>query len=200
MVTSVPRSSPKLKNSLLISLLAGSPTSKINDLYDTLATVATVIGDGWSGLKPDNSINPSRMLQRRALVAACGALGAPPPCNVVTNAARPLSISLSMPRIWRGLAITATDRINSQQSAAIRSDAALFKILQSASKCFEMLQIVLLQNASECCEMFRFDSFTPVHLWMTPTWQELFRRLGDLLVGVRSLVRPHRSGSDVRGP
>jgi hypothetical protein len=67
-----------LQNSLLNSLLAGSLTSKINDLYDTLATVATVIGDGWSGLKPDNSINPFRMLQRRALVAACGALGAPP--------------------------------------------------------------------------------------------------------------------------
>ena len=32
----------------------------------------------WERLKPDSSINPSRMLQRRALTTARGALGAPP--------------------------------------------------------------------------------------------------------------------------
>ena len=58
------------------------------------------------------------------------------PCNVAVNAARPLSISLSMPRIWLGMIVTATDRINSQRSAAIRNDLA------SVTKCFGMLQNV----------------------------------------------------------
>jgi hypothetical protein len=47
-----------------------------------------------------------------------------------------LSISLSMPRIWLGMIVTATDRINSQQNAAIRNDSA------SVTKCFGMLQNV----------------------------------------------------------
>ncbi len=41
---------------------------------------------------------------------------------------------------------------------------------------------------------------TPVHRWMAPAWQELFRRSDNLVVGVRSSVRPHRSGFLVRGP
>ncbi len=58
------------------------------------------------------------------------------PCNVATNAARPLSISLSMPRIWLGMIVSATDRINSQRNAAIRNN------LTSFTKCFGMLRNV----------------------------------------------------------
>jgi len=58
-----------LKNSLFISLLAGSPTSIIKHLADYWRQVATAIGDSlddhgyWERLKSDNGINPSRMLQ-----------------------------------------------------------------------------------------------------------------------------------------
>jgi hypothetical protein len=58
------------------------------------------------------------------------------PCNVAINAARPLSISLSMPRIWLGMIVSATGRINSQRNAAIRNDLA------SVTKCFGMLRNV----------------------------------------------------------
>jgi hypothetical protein len=39
------------ENCLLISLLAGSPTRKINDLDDILAAVATAIGDSFPASK-----------------------------------------------------------------------------------------------------------------------------------------------------
>jgi hypothetical protein len=59
---------------------------------------------------------------------------------------------------WAGHRATLAD------GEAIGNDPALCKILQSASTCFETLQIALLQNASECCEIFYFVAFTPVHL------------------------------------
>src|ERR1035437_7287459 len=49
MATSGPRASPKLKNSLLISLLAGSPTSIIKHLADYWRQVATGFGDTRAG-------------------------------------------------------------------------------------------------------------------------------------------------------
>jgi hypothetical protein len=39
---------------------------------------------------------------------------------------------------------------------------------------------------------------TPEHLWMTPTWQELFRRYGSW--SSRSSVRPHSADHMSRGP
>ena len=52
---------------------------------------------------------------------------------------------------------------------------------------------------SEGVKLLQNDLFTPVHRWMAPAWQELFRRSDNLVVGVRSSVRPHRSGFLVRG-
>ena len=49
-----------------------------------------------------------------------------------------------------------------------------------------------------CIRKQKFAELTPVHLWMTPTWQELFRRYS--IWSSRSSVRPHGADHVSRGP
>ena len=71
--------------------------------------------------------------------------------------------------------------------------APLVAITPSANLCK-----VLYNFVDICIKKQSFAELTPVHLWMTPTWQELFRRYSSW--SSRSSVRPHSADQMSRGP
>jgi hypothetical protein len=71
--------------------------------------------------------------------------------------------------------------------------APLVTITPSANLC------KILHNFVDICiRRQNFAELTPVHLWMTPIWQELFRRYSSW--SLRSSVRPHNADRMSRGP